>query len=72
MPYFTHRLGALLAFVPALAVVAAACSGGGDDGGASNAITGVSRVIVNSELAVGVHTGAGNAGAAFAPRPVLV
>ncbi len=53
MPYFTRRLGALLAFVPALAVVAAACSGGGDGGGASNAITGVSPVIVNSELAVG-------------------
>ncbi len=47
---------AALAFLAALAVIAAACSsGGGDgsDGGDSDAVTEVTPVIVNSELAVG-------------------
>jgi hypothetical protein len=49
----TGKITAVPAFLAALAVIAAACSGGGGDGGDSDAITEVSPVIVNSELAVG-------------------
>ncbi len=44
---------AVLAFLAALAAITAACSSGGGDGGDSDAITEVTPVIVNSELAVG-------------------
>ncbi|MCH7578044.1 MAG: FixH family protein [Chloroflexi bacterium] len=50
---FTGKALAALAFLAASAVIAAACSGGGGDGGDSAAITEVTPVIVNSELAVG-------------------
>lgn len=52
----TGKATAALAFLAALAVITAACSsgeGGGGDGGDSDAITQVTPVIVNSELAVG-------------------
>ena len=49
----TGKITAVPAFLAASAVIAAACSGGGSDGGDSDAVTGVTPVIVNSELAVG-------------------
>ena len=49
----TGKITSVSAFLAALAVIAAACSGGSGDGGDSDAITEVTPVIVNSELAVG-------------------
>ena len=49
----TGKITAVAPFLAALAVIAAACSGGGGAGGDSDAITEVTPVIINSELAVG-------------------
>ncbi|MCH7998812.1 MAG: hypothetical protein IIA91_04940 [Chloroflexi bacterium] len=51
----TGKITAVPPFLAALAVIAAACSGGagGGAGGDSDAITEVTPVIINSELAVG-------------------
>ncbi len=49
----TGKITAVPAFLAALAIITAACSGGGGGEGDSDAITGVSPVIVSSELAVG-------------------